>query len=91
MICNHAGIGELCAECPHGKIHERTRHCNYSKCMVYAIAFGEKNKSCLLCELRKDCLKYDELINGNLPFINLLIKGEDCPQYNKLFIHAKCQ
>jgi hypothetical protein len=91
MICNHAGIGELCAECPHGKIHERTRHCNYSKCMVYAIAFGEKNKSCLLCELRDECLKFIDLKVNKLSFINLLTKGEECPQYNKLFIHAKCQ
>ena len=91
MICKSAGIGELCAECPHGKNHERTRHCNYSKCMVYAAAFGEKNKSCLQCELRDKCEKFIEIEVDKLPYINLLTKGEDCPHYNKLFIYAKCQ
>ena len=91
MICNRSGIGDLCIECNHNKQHDRNRYCNYSKCLIYAIDFANKNKNCNECIYQNDCSEYTKLFDSNQPVINLLTKGDDCSQYRRRIIYAKCQ
>lgn len=91
MKCKQAGIGKLCVDCPHNEEHNRTRHCGYSKCTVYAVAFGKDNQSCLQCIYREECQQYKDLQFEGKPFINLITHGDDCPQYRRRYLYARCQ
>jgi hypothetical protein len=90
MICEKHDTGELCKLCDHNKDHSITRYCRYSKCLVYAVDFAERNKSCDQCTKREDCSHYDDLLNEGRSAINLFTHGNDCPQYRACHVVAHC-
>lgn len=86
VICDKREHGALCCDCKHSIVHDSLPTCIGSRCITYCLDFAYKNIMCDTCQLRDDCIQYKAGTR-----LNLFDRGEDCYEYNKLRVYAKCK
>lgn len=86
VICNKNDHGRLCIDCKHSIIHDALPTCIGSLCITYCLQFAYENIMCDVCSLKDSCIQYE---NGTR--LSLFNRGEECNEYRKLKVFAKCK
>lgn len=87
VICSKNNHGDLCRDCKHSIPHEYLPTCLGARCITYALEFAHQQGGCSTCSFNDECVQYDK---GNGVSLNLFKTGEDCRQYMRKVVFARC-